>query len=52
MKQDFKCPACGELLSIDIEELSDENPLICLECGTGIDIKKDNKGKLYLEVEV
>ena len=51
MIQDFKCPLCGELLAIDIEEVSDEDPLICSECGTGIDIKKNDKGEVYLEEE-
>ena len=47
----LKCPACESEMLIEVENRDDTDPLICLDCGTGIDIKKKQDGGWYLEEE-
>jgi len=45
MKLNMSCPACEADLQVEVENIDETDPLICLECGVGLDLIKSPDGE-------
>jgi len=51
MELNFKCPVCEANLVVEVEQHDETDPLICFECGTGLDIKETSEGEWFVVEE-